>query len=376
MLTTVFFFLLCAFGVFIPTIFCHPTHNLNPDEGPKFSSSDSDLLHPTPISPALYADLISYSKLIDISYCISPWSRIQFPFQCDGDCSEFHRTELIYQWNSNDFTRSQIIDARQGNDFSTTGYIAVSHDLKSIVVSLRGTRSFKDSLINLNTDMIPYRASSANNNNMWVHRGFYFSYLDTWERIKWHIALQISKFPQYQLLVLGHSMGGAIANFVTLRIVEEGIKVQGHVSGVLGVSMGQPMIGNSEFSNYVNQMLNLSSNWTSLSCQNQPKFIRVTHKHDPVVKLPFLSVRLDTSSEPRSSTPGELNDDNLYSHCNGEIYINEVGSEVPLKQNVYHCEGNHDQRCSNDGTNTGLDPRDNTEHLNYFKRLGTCGFSL
>lgn len=341
--------------------FCHliPSTKITTRWSPSISNEPP--LTPDPISPDLYVTLINFSKLIDISYCISPLTSIQYPFHCDGDCSEFPHTELVHQWESSDFTRPIDI-IRDGDIFGTSGYIAVCHDLNIIVVSLRGTRSFKDSIIDLNADMIPYGEDESL--NMKVHRGFYFSYLHTWEEIRWHLAFQTAKYPNYKLAILGHSMGGAIANLLTLRAVQEEVRPSGYL---IGVSMGQPMVGNFEFTEFLNKELDLQTNG---SLSNNAKFIRVTHKNDPVVHLPWLT---ESPKTPRFKHffPSKANS---YFHSNNEVYINEIGPEVPLQKNVYHCIGREDIRCSY-GSRSG-NPKDNTEHLNYFKRLGICGFSF
>jgi hypothetical protein len=62
--------------------------------------------------------------------------------------------------------------------------------------------------------------------------------------------------------------------------------------------------------------------------------------------------------------------DNDYGHFNGEIFINQLGSQAPALENVYYCHGNVDPECS-----YGMGySKNNYEHMNYFRRMGRCGF--
>ncbi|KAH3671466.1 hypothetical protein WICMUC_004598 [Wickerhamomyces mucosus] len=294
------------------------------------------------VSSALYWDLVKYAHLIDISYCISRISKIHYPFECDNSCSDFPNTELVYQWNSDDLNFRNLID-----EFSTSGYIALNHDWKKLLIVIRGTRSFKDSIVDLNSDLVSY---GDDQDGLRVHKGFYCSYLKTWNEIKHLIKFQYSKYPDYGILIMGHSMGGAIASFLTLKLNKE------FDGKVFGVTMGQPMIGNDNFTTYMNHELNLKNVHKKSS-----KLLRITHKNDPVIKLPWRPDQYSTNVIG-----------NVYTHSSNEVFINDLGPHLPEIENVYHCIGSTDLHCSYGKSF----PNDNTEHLNYFRRMGKCGLSF
>lgn len=181
-----------------------------------------------------------------------------------------------------------------------------------------------------------------------VHKGFFASYEHTWDIIQEKLINIIENHENYKVLVLGHSMGGAIGVLISMKLKELG-------HDVLGITMGQPMIGNQFFANYINQCFNLQED----TFNPEGGLIRIAHKNDPVVKLPigdsyFIFDR--------------------YAHCSNEIFIDEEGrlGELPLLEHVMYCDGSMDIECSYGMSFT----RENTEHLNYFRTMGKCGISF
>jgi triacylglycerol lipase len=230
--------------------------------------------------------------------------------------------------------------------------MALWHAEKTLLIVLRGTRSFKDALIDLNSEMSPYREESVVCESCRVHKGFYSSFLLTWDKLRNFVAYYKDVFEDYEFKVMGHSLGGSISVFLGLKLRQTYPDIHLQV-----ITMGQPMAGNSQFAEYVDFMMGLD--------QYDPFYngdlLRITHKHDPVVKLPI--------SDSYNIILGDR-----YAHSGNEIFINDtrIDNHEPLLTNVIYCDGDEDYQCASGMRFT----RDNRQHLNYFRRMGRCGFGF
>lgn len=276
-------------------------------------------------------------------------SGISPPFQCDNDCDSFHGIEVVHQWSSEG--RLPLRGPSQSL-LETSGYMAIWHEQLMILIVLRGTRSFKDTLTDLNTEMVAYQESPSTCVNCKVHKGFYMSYLLTWDGIKTHVDYYTQLYPDYEVRVMGHSLGGAISVFIGLKLAllddSKDIKV---------VTMGQPMVGNPQFAQFIDSTFKLDLDEPFI----EGSILRITHRNDPVVKLPMYDNRNWLSGSQ-------------FEHSGNEIFINEslVRKYTPQLQNVVYCNGHDDEGCSAGVPFTS----DNRQHLNYFRKLGTCGFGF
>lgn len=105
---------------------------------------------PEPIDPQVYHNLMIYAHLIDISYCVDWFHKIDSPFECDLCQEGLSNMTLVNQWYFQDAVAGYIAET-SANIFNRTE----SHE-KTIIISLRGTRSFTDTIADLNVDMTRY----------------------------------------------------------------------------------------------------------------------------------------------------------------------------------------------------------------------------
>ncbi len=217
--------------------------------------------------------------------------------------------------------------------------------MKLIILGLRGTRSFKDTIIDINTDMLLLNDVCV---GCKIHKGFYYSFLKTWNIISSELINLIDQYSDYKILIMGHSLGGAIALILGMKTLE-------FQKNLVVITMGQPKIGNLVLTRHLDQLFEINTDQFNLD----GKLMRVTHKNDPVVKLPI--------------------SDNYfifdrYSHCSNEVFIDEEYNHgaLPDLNNILLCDGAEDIQCSYGMSFT----RDNTEHLDYFRTMGKCGVSL
>ncbi|MCJ1282088.1 hypothetical protein MMC26_001411 [Xylographa opegraphella] len=299
------------------------------------------------VSKELFYELEELARIVDISYCVGT-TGIQKPFLCASRCQEFPAFELVTTWN----TGPLLADS--------CGYIAVSHfpSPKRIIVAFRGTYSVANTIIDLSTipqEYAPYpgedggdgpsesifdllwrplkhvrRMTEDKCDNCTVHLGFMTSWWHTRAEILPHLEKAIKKYPDYQLTLVGHSLGGAVAALASLEF-----KARGWHPKV--TTFGEPRIGNQPLMKYIDDRFLPSSEDDSAAM-----FRRVTHVDDPVPLLPL--------------------EEWGYKMHAGEVFISKPELS-PLISDIQHCEGDEDPHCITGGDSTNMAPADDeTDH--------------
>ncbi|KAI1000996.1 hypothetical protein K3495_g7205 [Podosphaera aphanis] len=307
-------------------------------------------------SQSLFQELEQLSRIVDISYCVGN-TGISRPFNCASRCSDFPTFELIDTFHS----------IPEG----TCGYIALDHGSDGtpgrMLVAFRGTYSITDFVLDLSAfpqDYVPYQGhevpkikhpvlsglrkimqrfgftskfpwhygsqnpleqdeekhSSTECTKCTVHLGFWTSYQSVRSQILFQIQRLSQKYPDYRLHLVGHSLGGAIAALAGLELDSLGF-------APVITTFGQPRIGNSGLRDYIDTVFNLPSDNNmneDVKPGNGSRYRRVTHKKDPVPRLP-------------------LQKWGYRSHA-GEIFIAKVGLR-PQVGDVRLCYGDDDVHC-------------------------------
>jgi pimeloyl-ACP methyl ester carboxylesterase len=195
-----------------------------------------------------------------------------------------------------------------------------------VIVAFRGTYSITNTIADLSTmpqEYIPYPGDDDGGDpdapkctNCTVHTGFYTSWQHTRIDILPHIAKVLKEFPEYKVTLVGHSLGGAVAAFAALELLNREF-----TSNLSITTFGEPRIGNDALASYVNARFNLSDNSTQ---PDSKPYRRVTHISDPVPQLPLAEWG--------------------YVPHGGEIFISKA--EVPpTATDIRHCDGNADPGC-------------------------------
>jgi len=262
----------------------------------------------------------------------------------------------------------------------SSGYIVISHPPaeKRIIVAFRGTYSLTNTLIDLATlpqTYIPYPTAPPTQNNTLmeeddecknctVHLGFWSSWKQARSIIMPHINSLREVYKDYRIVLVGHSLGGAVAGLAGLEM-----EVRGWMPEV--TTFGEPRVGNQALMSYFDTKFGISKEYK----RDGTRYRRVTHLDDPVPLLP-------------------LSEWNYRSHA-GEIYINKA--EIPPElNNLIICHGDVDKECSAGADNTLNILRNDQEvmmaelttgieiplryqlwqllhaHRDYFWRLGLC----
>ncbi|KAJ5257287.1 hypothetical protein N7478_013391 [Penicillium angulare] len=266
-----------------------------------------------PVSSELFNSLEELSRLVDIAYCVST-TGVQEPFQCLSHCAEFPEMELIDTWNTGIFLSDSC------------GYIAVSHTpgAERIIVAFRGTYSITNTIIDLSAypqAYVPYTGEDGSKpcENCTVHAGFMTSWVNTRAAILPYLLSLREQYPDYEVSLVGHSLGGAVAALAGLEMRLAGWDP-------LVTTFGEPMIGSEEFMKFLDEAFLLeSSSSSNLDMDLQTlRFRRVTHVNDPVPLLPLREWG--------------------YAPHAGEIFIAKSDLS-PSREDVRVCIGDEDPRC-------------------------------
>ncbi|QSZ30116.1 hypothetical protein DSL72_004636 [Monilinia vaccinii-corymbosi] len=338
-------------------------------QSPHAQSTSTSAQHPSAvndestISPLLFHSLEELARLVDISYCVGT-SGISKPFQCASRCDDFPGYELVDTFNTG-VAKSD-----------SSGYIVLDHGMHSegggnqkgrIIVAFRGTYSIANTIVDLSTvpqEYIPYPEDPDNPDgpdtssevfetsnvqrfldriprpwpfrqkqtlgttksehksgerekrctNCTVHTGFYTSWLNTRPYVMPRLNLLKQKYPEYQLHLVGHSLGGAVAALASLEL-------EGDRWGTIVTTFGEPMIGNQGLRDFIDGTFGENE---GAQGDMKRRYRRVTHNGDPVPLLP-------------------LREWGYRSHA-GEIYIAK-GDLQPKVLDIRLCYGDEDANC-------------------------------
>lgn len=305
------------------------------------------------VSATLFTELEELARVVDISYCVGLTGLgISEPFSCLSRCKDFPEFELVTTWNTGPLLSDSC------------GYIALDHGKKRVVVAFRGTYSIANTVVDLSTvpqAYLPYPGDGSDDedartsslldvgrefvegiagrdvndieeppkcDNCTVHMGFHAS----WVHTRPHILPELEKakafFPSYQLTLVGHSLGGAVAALAGLDLLARGYLTQ-------ITTFGEPRIGNVALAKYLDSRFELDRDLPDND--TELKYRRVTHIDDPVPLLPL-------------SEWG-------YAMHSGEIFISKP-SLSPDIADLAHCRGGNDAKCiaGQDATANANDP--------------------
>lgn len=201
-------------------------------------------------------------------------------------------------------------------------YTAVSHKMETIVLAYRGTttttgnKQLYDEILSvllkpkehflIGGEVQYYFKNVFNKLSPCVHES---------------IKTRLTYYPDYNVLVTGHSLGGAIASLSAAALVYLGIVQKDRLSLY---TFGMPRVGDKGYALKHDEIVNNS--W------------RVVHARDIVAHLPTCNPVLGC----RVTTNGPY-------HHGIEIFYPD--SDMTTSSNYIQCNGNEDHRCS-DGTIT------------------------
>ena len=286
----------------------------------------------------------------------------------------------------------------------SSGYIAVSHApyKERVIVAFRGTYSIANTIADLSTtpaEYAPFPSEDDNDSvcataeaadsqqhllpqllhtqgkrsdkvaecmNCTVHSGFMTSWRNTRCIVVPHVEEALKNYPDYEMTLVGHSLGGAVAALAALEFQARGWEP--HVTTFV-----ERRVGNKAFNTFIDERFNLLND----TIEND-LYRRVTHVDDPVPLLPM--------------------EEWGYRMHAGEIFISK-STLPPQRSDIEHCMGDQDMNCIAGGVSADVEEavdgdEDDSEpstvealwgigkryrlwqlffaHRDYFWRLGLC----
>lgn len=192
-----------------------------------------------------------------------------------------------------------------------------NNDYECIFVGFRGSSNIQNWISNIQISQIqPYADKEIS-----IDKGFYHLYDNLKSEIMTTLSLMTSKYSTKQLLITGHSLGGALSTIFAFDLKYNDYDYD--INSI--ITFGSPRVGNAYFSNYF-YSFNLYSK-------------RVTHHNDIVPHVPEEFLK--------------------YQHIYNEVWYNENNSQYT----ICHDESNEDPFCSNSCAPTKC--TSTTDHLNY-----------
>jgi len=207
----------------------------------------------------------------------------------------------------------------------TQGFIARDDTRNEIVVSFRGSFSLADAATDVNIFLTPF-VSPGINKSFEVHSGFLAAYNDVADIVLSTVKDQFAKFPQYTVVVTGHSLGGALAALGAVSV-----KTALPSAPLSLYTFGQPRTGDAQWAAFAESTIGIDN------------IFRGVHTSDGVPTI----------------IPRELG----YEHHATEYWQFEdpTGSTSP-PTTVTQCVGEEDPTCSDSIASMGID----AAHVFYF----------
>ncbi|KAK6203544.1 triacylglycerol lipase precursor [Scheffersomyces amazonensis] len=238
--------------------------------------------------PTDYRKLVHFAGLASYAYCIQHGLTTGKLGARNSHCP-------LVKCNYKQYKDIEIKRTFNYNDWGEvgSGYFAIDHNSKRLIMVFRGTASTTDWISNLDFVPVKYKPLSSTEEfskitvkdttckGCTVHRGFYnFLRRNSGELIE-GVLSQIKKYPDYQLVIVGHSMGAALSTLTGIEFSLLGYDP-------LVVSFGAPKVGNKKFAQFSDKIFNTEG--ISDKIYNKQDFdrglIRVVHYNDVVPTLP------------------------------------------------------------------------------------------
>jgi len=148
------------------------------------------------------------------------------------------------------------------------GYTALSHSEKAIMVAFRGTDGFLELVTEVNHVVLKKKQPSPVGGNVAYY--FHTVFDQLWQNgLKDDLEILLATFPNYEIWVTGHSLGGSVASIAATWMLNE---YQLENDRIKLITFGQPRTGDTAYALAHNQRL--------------PRSYRVTHKRDIVPHVP------------------------------------------------------------------------------------------
>ncbi|RKO87429.1 Alpha/Beta hydrolase protein, partial [Blyttiomyces helicus] len=166
------------------------------------------------VSQEMHDDLDLHAYYMSAAYCLAP---VVKDWSCGSRCGGPTSGTQVWKYFDEDFLTQNVV-----------GYVATNNNMNAIIVAYRGTLSPQNALVDI--DLLyqsqpnsTFSSSQSPPANAFVHSGFQNAYAASANDVIGTLKnlLSQSQFSNYEIHVVGHSMGGAIASVATLDIISK-----------------------------------------------------------------------------------------------------------------------------------------------------------
>ncbi|CDO93757.1 unnamed protein product [Kluyveromyces dobzhanskii CBS 2104] len=226
----------------------------------EIAAEDDNELKGIAISEDSYEKMLYFSKMCGLTYCITTGSLEADKTFLEGGCpAELDFCSNIDLNPSINRTRVELILEASEQELGT-GFVAVDHGREVVMLSFRGSSTRQDWFSDFEIYPTEYKPSSTEQyerlvndgeisecHNCMIHKGFYRFIKTLSKDFLQRVERIFKRYPDYNLVVTGHSLGAALASICGIEL-----KLRGHNPLIL--TYATPKMFNEEMKNWVDEL--------------------------------------------------------------------------------------------------------------------------
>ncbi|CUS08200.1 unnamed protein product, partial [Tuber aestivum] len=202
------------------------------EKGKDIISGDANSASIGTLDPKLLPNILYFAEFAAAAYC-DPNHVVGTQVTCtEGVCPEITANNI-----------TTILEFANTKDADTTGLVARDDTTKSIVLSIRGSSSLRNWLANVQVKLkdVPEVCPDCK-----VHSGFHEAMQEALPAVSKSLDELRRRNPEYTVVAVGHSLGGAIATLMAEEIRRGGVEVDLY-------TFGAPRVGNEALSAFISK---------------------------------------------------------------------------------------------------------------------------
>ncbi|KAL0081870.1 lipase [Phycomyces blakesleeanus] len=137
-----------------------------------------------------------------------------------------------------------LVSVFKSSKYDINGYISRNDKTKVITLVFRGSITKPNFIADIKLIQQDYPPVPGTK----VHTGFYEAYMDAQKEILKAMTEQITKYPDYKTVVIGHSLGAGIAVLAGLDLFQRDSRFNAKNLSI--ITLGGPRVGNPYFAYY------------------------------------------------------------------------------------------------------------------------------
>ncbi|KAI7883112.1 alpha/beta-hydrolase [Lichtheimia hyalospora FSU 10163] len=141
------------------------------------------------------------------------------------------------------FDSIKLIKTFTTKKYDSNAMVVRDDKRKEVVAVFRGTDSLTGWIAGFTILLVSYPPVKG----AYVHKGFYETYMDVADQVTSVVLDQAKNYPDYNIAVTGHSLGGAMSMFGAMDLYQRGVPAH----KLKLYTQGGPRVGNKPFAEYV-----------------------------------------------------------------------------------------------------------------------------